>query len=93
MMNLFMGLLFLSGLPVCLFLLPSAWWPWSTFVWFIGFIVFERSIRQLAARWRGHPLPAGPIGLVVGLAIAIDDGNSGSGDGGDGGGDGGGGGD
>ncbi len=89
MMQLLMGLLFLAGLPICMFVLPTSWWPYSTFGWFIGFIAFERLINRIATAWRGHPLPAGPLGAAIGVAITIDDSAASSGDGGDGGGDGG----
>jgi hypothetical protein len=92
MANFFLGLLFLSGLPICIFILPHWMWPWSTFLWFIGFIALERLIRNTAKRWRGRALPSGPAGFGIGIAIAVDDSFDSGGDSdGDGGGDGGGG--
>ena len=97
MANFLLGLVFLAGLPLCMFVLPSWMWPWSAFLWFIGFIAFERIVRSTAVRWRGRKLPAGPAGFGISFAIAIDDSFASSSVGGDGssdgGGDGGGGGD
>jgi uncharacterized membrane protein YgcG len=94
MIQLLMGLLFLSGMPICMFVLPASWWPYSTFGWFVAFIIFERMIHRVATAWRGQPLPPGAYGVAIGVAITIDDSSAGSGDSGDGGGgDGGGGGD
>jgi hypothetical protein len=89
MARFFLGLLFLSGLPICMFVLPHWTWPWSTFVWFIGFVAAERFIHQIAMRWRGQALPAGVSGVAIGRAISIDD-SAASASGGDGDGDGGG---
>jgi hypothetical protein len=90
MAGCFLGLLFLSGMPICVFLLPSSWFPWSLIGWFIGFVVMDGMLRAVARRWRGKPMPSGVGGVVVGLAIAVTGDSDGSGDGG---GDGGGGGD
>jgi uncharacterized membrane protein YgcG len=95
MASFLVGLLFLSGMPIAMFVLPISWWPWSVIGWFMGFVLLHTAIRAVARRWRGQPLPAGPVGLAIGLAIVIsgddDGGSGGDGDGGDGGGDGGGG--
>ncbi|MGL4404533.1 MAG: hypothetical protein ACRCT6_02140 [Notoacmeibacter sp.] len=86
MVQFISGLLFLSGLPICMFVLPSSWWPWSTFVWFIGFVAFEQAIHNFAVRWRNRPIPAGLAGVAVSVAISIDDASASGSDGGDGGG-------
>jgi hypothetical protein len=88
MVNILIGLLFLSGMPFCMFVLPTSWWPWSLFGWFFGFIAFERFTHAVSVKWRGQPRPACAAGIAIGLAIAIHD-ASGAGDGGgDGGSDG-----
>jgi uncharacterized membrane protein YgcG len=92
MRHFLVGLLFLSGMPICIFLLPTAWWPWSLLLWFIGFVALEGAVRTVGARWRGRPLPAGAAGVAIGVAIAWTEASDSGGDGGDGG-DGGGGGD
>jgi hypothetical protein len=82
-----LGLLFLSGMPICVILLPANWLPWSIIGWFFGFAAMDAMLRSIARRWRGRPAPSGMGGVVVGLAIAVTgDSSSDGGDGGDGGG-------
>jgi uncharacterized membrane protein YgcG len=71
MSHVLFGLLFLSGMPICVVLLPTAWWPWSLLLWFFGFVAIEMVIRSTETRWRGKPLRAGVTGVTIGIIISM----------------------
>jgi hypothetical protein len=75
-----MGLLFLSGMPLMVFVAPREWWPWSLLIWFVGFIVLERTIDVLLRKFTGKGLPGGEYDMSISSG-----GTDGGGDGGGGG--------